>query len=88
MFAFFFFSLSRLVQAAISAEQPQIVAADPQRRVPGYLRPVAARGHQPVPPDVSGTVKRRLNCPLCCGSKASWLRREQLGRNSNYLYTT
>ncbi|XP_060903505.1 sideroflexin-5b isoform X3 [Labrus mixtus] len=39
--------------AALSAVQPQTVAAHPQRGVPGDLWPLAACGHQPVPPDVS-----------------------------------
>lgn len=44
------------LQAALPAEEPQTDAAHPQHCVSAYVRAVSARGHQPLPTDVTGTL--------------------------------
>lgn len=80
-------SLSRLAQAAVPAEQPQTDAAHPQRRVPGHLRPLAARGYQPLPPDVSGTVRLLSGWPPNAADLHSRWLGEQLGKMNRITYT-
>lgn len=43
-------------QTSIAADESEAVAAHPQPGVSGYLQPLPAPGHQPIPTDVSGTT--------------------------------